>query len=259
MKVEAQDIAFFIGQLESALGGVHTIALGQCEMGNNMAASRATKMISHFPNLEHIIMCGIAGGIPSPENPQKHVRLGDIVVSEGVVQYDMISDTVDGIRLKSTPPRPSAALIEADRRLQIDEYSDLYMWRDYIDKCAKGRFKKPDARLDILHDALGEALPHPNDDTIGYYPKIYHGVIGSANTLLRNPQKRQWIKNTFGAFAFEMEGSGIADAAWDSDVGYIVIRGICDYGDSYKNDIWQEYASLVAAAYSRALIEKLPS
>lgn len=58
--------------------------------------------------------------------------------------------------------------------------------------------------------------------------------------------------------AVEMEASGIADATWNHDTGYLVIRGICDYCDKHKNDVWQEYAALVAAAYTRSLIEELP-
>ena len=34
----------------------------------------------------------------------------------------------------------------------------------------------------------------------------------------------------------------------------IVIRGICDYADSYKNDVWQEYAALTAAAFAKELL-----
>jgi hypothetical protein len=56
-----------------------------------------------------------------------------------------------------------------------------------------------------------------------------------------------------------MEGSGIADATWEYDRGYLVIRGICDYCDGNKGDLWQNYAALVAAAFTRALLESLPS
>jgi hypothetical protein len=34
----------------------------------------------------------------------------------------------------------------------------------------------------------------------------------------------------------------------------LVIRGICDYSDSHKNDEWHAYAALTAAAYARALL-----
>lgn len=62
----------------------------------------------------------------------------------------------------------------------------------------------------------------------------------------------------FNVKAVEMEGSGIADASWSLKVGYMAIRGICDYADSNKNDRWQEYAAMVAAAYTRALLESMP-
>ncbi len=58
----------------------------------------------------------------------------------------------------------------------------------------------------------------------------------------------EWVK----------EASGIADATWNHEVGYLVVRGICDYCDSHKNDEWQQYAAVVAAAYTRALIESMP-
>jgi hypothetical protein len=31
----------------------------------------------------------------------------------------------------------------------------------------------------------------------------------------------------------------------------LVIRGICDYADSHKNDGWQNYAAAVAATYAK--------
>ena len=36
------------------------------------------------------------------------------------------------------------------------------------------------------------------------------------------------------------------------------LRGICDYCDANKNDLWQPYAALAAAAYVRALLESMP-
>jgi len=37
----------------------------------------------------------------------------------------------------------------------------------------------------------------------------------------------------------------------------LVIRGICDYADSHKNKIWQNYASAAAAAYAKLLLSRL--
>jgi len=55
----------------------------------------------------------------------------------------------------------------------------------------------------------------------------------------------------------EMEGSGIADATWNAGQHYLIIRGICDYCDENKNDLWQGYAAVAAAAYTRALISSM--
>ena len=56
-----------------------------------------------------------------------------------------------------------------------------------------------------------------------------------------------------------MEGSGIADAAWMGSIGYIIVRGICDYCDETKSDKWHPYATIAAAAYVKVLIENLPT
>jgi nucleoside phosphorylase len=38
----------------------------------------------------------------------------------------------------------------------------------------------------------------------------------------------------------------------------LVIRGICDYADSHKNDQWQRYASATAAAYTKEHLAYMP-
>jgi len=47
------------------------------------------------------------------------------------------------------------------------------------------------------------------------------------------------LREQFGTRAVEMEGSGVADATWSHGVGYLVVRGVCDYCDANKNDQWQ--------------------
>jgi hypothetical protein len=73
--------------------------------------------------------------------------------------------------------------------------------------------------------------------------------------LLKDPEIRDALRDKFGVRAIEMEGSGIADGTWTAGLGYIIIRGISDYCDQHKNDVWQGYAAVAAAGYARALIE----
>ena len=65
--------------------------------------------------------------------------------------------------------------------------------------------------------------------------------------------------NQYGVKAVEMEASGIADATWVHGAGYLAVRGICDYCDRNQSDAWRMYAAVVAAAYARAVLEKMAS
>lgn len=250
---------FYIGKLGSSNGKEHRVALTLCGMGNNKAAIRATNMLNHFSSIDSIIMTGIAGGIPSLQDEGDDVRLGDVIVSKGVTQYDFIKKTTTEINCRSSHALPSAQLLEAVDVMSVNEYADCYPWHQYIDEFSvRPQFVKPSNETDKLHDMEGNLCEHPYDSTRTGYPKVFLGQIASANTLLKDPIYRNMLKQKYGALAVEMEASGIADATWNYEVGYLVVRGICDYCDEYKNDVWQEYAALVAAAYTRSLIEHLP-
>jgi hypothetical protein len=103
------------------------------------------------------------------------------------------------------------------------------------------------------------AIPHPADDQrIDGFPRVFHGVIASANNLQKNPARREFLGERFGAKAVEMEGSGVGDATYEADAAFFVVRGTCDYCNGDKNDDWHHYAAVAAAAYVRALLELLP-
>ena len=120
------------------------------------------------------------------------------------------------------------------------------------------KWARPDAGTDVLAGDVGP-VPHPSDPKRREgQPRVFLGPIASANTLLKDSAKRDALRNQFSAKAVEMEGSGITDATWTHGIGYLVVRGICDYCDAHKNDTWQNYAAMAAAAYVRALLESMP-
>ncbi len=252
---------YLLGQIPAGSGGKHTVVLLLADVGNNIAAARATLLLEHFSTVKSIIMVGIAGGAPYPQKPADHVRLGDVVVSNqgGVIQYDFDQETTAGV-INRVPPRPpSASLIEAVRLLEVAEIEGRRPWLKYLDRVKAVR---PPAASDILYNSTDptQPIPHPPDSQREPgRPRIFTGPIASANKLLKNPLKRDELRDRFGVKAVEMEGSGIADAAWQHEVGYLVVRGICDYCDIHKGDDWQAYAAFAAAAYTRALIESIPA
>jgi nucleoside phosphorylase len=42
---------------------------------------------------------------------------------------------------------------------------------------------------------------------------------------LKNPTKRDYLREKFSVKAVEMESSGIADATWSHGVGYLTVKG----------------------------------
>lgn len=85
--------------------------------------------------------------------------------------------------------------------------------------------------------------------------EIHYGIIASGDTLVKNAVRRDELAKGTGeeCICFEMEAAGIMNA-----FPCVVIRGICDYADSHKNDRWQGYAAATAAAYAKELLEIIP-
>jgi nucleoside phosphorylase len=84
-------------------------------------------------------------------------------------------------------------------------------------------------------------------------PFIHYGIIASGDRVMKNARERDMIsKSSEGAICFEMEAAGLMN-----DFRCIVIRGISDYADSHKNDIWHPYAAAAAAALAKELLSYL--
>ncbi|KAL2012539.1 hypothetical protein VTN00DRAFT_64 [Thermoascus crustaceus] len=66
---------------------------------------------------------------------------------------------------------------------------------------------------------------------------------------MKHGRTRDKLAQELGILCFEMEAAGLMD-----NFPCLVIRGICDYADSHKNKIWQEYAAATAAAYAKELL-----
>ncbi|KAG9515935.1 purine and uridine phosphorylase, partial [Aureobasidium melanogenum] len=86
-------------------------------------------------------------------------------------------------------------------------------------------------------------------------PDIHYGIIASGDTLVKNALRRDELVKGTGeeCICFEMEAAGIMNT-----FPCVVIRGICDYADSHKNDRWQGYAAATAAAYAKELLDIIP-
>lgn len=174
-----------------------------------------------------------------------------------------------------SPPRPpSPELLSAVQRIHAAEKvmgdAEPRRWEvlvaNFVAQVGNPEaWKRPTEMSDQLidtPDGTGDPTPHPPDSQRrSGCPRVFHGSIGSANIVLADPRIRNELRDKFSMRAVEMEGSGIADVSWTSNVGYLVIRGTQDYCSSAKskNEVWRCYAALVAAAYARTVVEYLHS
>ncbi|KAI9037866.1 uncharacterized protein KD926_011569, partial [Aspergillus affinis] len=236
--------------------------------GTNSAARVTRDMVRTFPRLRFALMVGIGGGAPSPQND---IRLGDIVVSQprngsgGVIQYDL-GKLKDGHFQKTgqlnAPPEKLLGVIPEIRRLHGDKKKPdrlaehlrlLDDMEDYqkpaVDRLYVADYSHvygPDCDGCDLH-ATVDRFERQNHRTL----HVHYGTIASGNSLLKNAKVRDTYAQDpeLNILCFEMEAAGLMN-----NIPCLVIRGICDYCDSHKNDEWHKYAALVAAAYARELL-----
>lgn len=254
-KIRGDPTIYTLGTIRGKLDDHVVVHASLSKYANNLAAVTTTNILRSFPSVRDVIMVGIAAGVPRPGRPDGHVRLGDVVISSGpgVVQFDLGAATSRGFEVRSTAPPPSASLLQAVNMLESEMLSDQFSWRNWYEIfLRKARVKRPNREPK-------RDFHHPIDELRQRgLPRIFRGKIGASNTLMKNARRRDKLARSLGLLALEMEGSGVADASWEGGAGYLVIRGICDYADSNKNDAWQAYAAHVAASYLGALLFHLP-
>ncbi|RSL82936.1 hypothetical protein CEP52_016837 [Fusarium oligoseptatum] len=269
--------------------GEHNIVIASLPAGvygTTSAATTASGLLASLPSIRVGLLVGIGGGITRPDD-DRDIRLGDIVVSQpdgtmgGVCQYDLIKARYgDRRERKGFLGRPPTVLLNALASIQSDHeledpkvpcflqqmleknpkmgerskqspgYAHQGFDNDRLFKASSGHVPGPDCRG---CDAAGEVQRDSRDSAD---PEIHYGTIASGNTLVKDAAARDRIVADVGedCICFEMEAAGLMN-----HFPCLVIRGICDYADSHKNDRWQRYASATAAAYAKELLAYVPA
>lgn len=199
--------------------GVTIIAACASGMGQLNAALLTRDVIEEWAP-KKLILVGIAGGLG------KEVKLGDIVVSDQIVDYELGKITPAG-----TSPRWS--VYRSDPRLK--ERLTNYRKSDWVKHITADR---PDGNKSII-------------------PAVHSGVVLSGNKVIADEKTAGALRSVWSrAAAIEMEAAGIASALYQTEKtpSFIMIKGICDHADSKKDDRWQLYAAEAAGAFTMAFI-----
>ena len=269
--------------------GEHNIVIASLPAGvygTTSAATTASSLLSSLPQIRIGLLVGIGGGIARPDEGMD-IRLGDVVVSQpdgatgGVVQYDLVKATSGGERERrdflNMPPQ---VLLHALARLQAEHLvagsklpallKDMCRVNPRMANstksvpgfvyqgCENDRLFKASYKHTGGRDCRGcdphEELQRDARDLTD--PEIHYGIIASGNALVKDAATRDKVAEHVGeeCLCVEMEAAGLMNS-----FPCLVIRGICDYADSHKNDRWQRYASAAAAAFGKELLSYVPA
>lgn len=251
--------------------GEHNVVIASLaagRYGTTSATETALPMLSSFPQIRIGLLVGIGAGIAKPANG-RDIRLGDIAVSQpngstgGVIEYDLFKaksgNQCENRVFLNSPPQ---ILLHALENLQAEHRLDQPRLVEYLEqmitrypKLAKQGYVHQGFENDKLFETTDPTKQIQREHRDSTEPAIHYGIIASGNTLFKDGVRRDRILADIGeeCICFEMEAAGLMNT-----FPCIVIRGICDYADSHKNDRWQCYAAATAAAYAKELLEYVP-
>lgn len=253
--------------------GEHHVVIAQPNDVGTVNTSNLAAYVSHaFKNVRFALMVGIGGGIPSEG---KDIRLGDIAVSRaesghpGVILYDFVKYESDNkFTLKGILDKPHSILRSADILVERDEIRNRSQFPVNLNAITKiSKYNRP-GTADVLYDPTFRHVEKGSDCTACERssvkkiverngerdrPEIHRGLILSGSGVVKAPDARLHLcRDNDKALCFEMEAAGIMD-----EIPCLVIRGICDYCDTHKQNGWHYYAAAVAAAYARTILLKI--
>lgn len=269
----------------------HNVVLASCDQGmtgNVNVSSITAPLFKTFPNIRMTLLVGIGGGVPQPHtfsDPLNDLRLGDVVIgwpnsASGlgpVVYFEAGRSRVDGFEVTGTMDKPHKVLLHALKELKLRDELDRSTFHKYMEKLQRHRkhgkrFKHPGLDHDKLFKAAYSHVGdyeskctacddrelvqrgRRNDDDKDVF--VYHqGRIATGNSVVMNAEKRDSISTLCdGALCIEMEAAGV-----EVNSRCLVIRGISDYADSHKSDLWRSYAAGKAVACARELLGIIPA
>ena len=199
-------------------------------IGKVAAATTATTLVEKF-GVTHIVFTGVAGA----GNP--HVRVGDLVVAESLVQYDM--DT------RPLFPRFEVPLIGLSHF-----QSDVHLTE-----------RLASAATAFLDNDVAHAIDAANRAAFGLaQPRVHRGLIASADSFMRDRTRLAQLNLDLpGLLAVEMEGAAVAQVCFELGIPFAVIRAISDNANEDAATDFMGFVKSVAARYAFHIVRRFCS
>ncbi|KAN0066704.1 hypothetical protein V8E54_015174 [Elaphomyces granulatus] len=274
-----------------AIGHHNIVLVHMPNMGKVAAATAAACLRASFPEIQLALVVGICGGAPYGN---QDILLGDVIISKGLVQYDLWRKFPNNISmrkdtLRDNLPRPSpeirAALAKYLGRSLLDEKTSGYLrvlrhggLVTYPgvaeDKLFKSTYRhkhhtplecaicaKDDGGDDVCSTAVGLSCEQIKCDE-------QELVLRGRQSQPYNPAVHFGIiasGDTMIKSGKDRDNIATRDGViafemegagiWENFPGCLVIKGVSDYADGHKSKIWQNYAAATAAAVMKGFLE----
>ncbi|KAL2802292.1 nucleoside phosphorylase domain-containing protein [Aspergillus granulosus] len=240
------------------------------EIGKAGAASVSSGLQASYRNIELALVVGFCGGVPSLPHNNSELILGDVILSDSVVDYNFGRQYPDGFQRKNTvneslgrPSRKIRSILACIkscnahiefRNLVLEHLRCLQVQERRACVCADCNSDQDPVCTDALKCDCKElrcaekVIPrHRLKNTPE--PEIHIGTMASADTVMKSGRHHDKLAEKEGIIGFEMEGAGV----W-GNIPCMIIKGVCDYTDSHKNKRWHAYATATAAAAAKTFL-----
>lgn len=234
-----------------SIGG-HNIVIAcfpKDDIGNSFDLPFVNRLIGTFPSIKIGFMVGIADGI-APE-----VRPGDVVVSTPVGKFPGVIQLEFG-KSKDGGEFTQIGSLNNPPSWLLTALSELDMEHNFTGSKIMDEVNEKWPVLAVIH--WRSDSPETDDSraskTTEKEPRemrVHYGLIASGNPVTNDASFRDRIYKEFDGhiLCVETEAVGMIN-----DFPCIVIRGICDYADASKNNVWQSHAAAMAAAFAKELL-----
>ncbi|OHF02824.1 hypothetical protein CORC01_01925 [Colletotrichum orchidophilum] len=182
------------------------------------AANTTAKLRSNYGCIRLAVLCGICGSVPNADS-EGEVLLGDVILSNSLVQYDLG-------RLHPHKFETKDAVKNIGQIMQMCSFNPTTL--TYI----------------------GENLSATAASFTLVKKRRKRHVTNSAVTLAAECLEDASGVREHSLIAFEMEGAGV----W-VELLCIITKGVHNYADSHNNKAWQHRAAATAAAATRVPVD----
>jgi len=249
------------------------------------SGSSTTRLLGTFQGVEYVFIVGVGGGVPHYTDYDRHVRLGDVVLSaptkDGqrfIYQYCQAAEVRQGgevvFETKSwCPPEITLQLIGEQLACQASTDPGQTCWQaNYSSALSElssdqddQTWVRPDQGTDKLFMSIGGGdlieVGHPTptpgkEDPRGEGTPVLHiGPVAAGRGVSLDDQLRQEFAYKNGILAYDSELDSVVESIYGNRKDhYMIIRGIADYKDGTRRKEWQHYGALMAASVLKSVI-----